>query len=108
MPNDVGHGSRFSPGGQLPLLCGSKSLSVFWCQWLSSTACARTMLSESPHLHAPHWMITSVVPVKSPVTRGLYFAWNSALYAASSASFTGCVGFVLFAVVLSPRGSHRE
>ena len=53
-------------------------------------------------------MISSVVPVKFPVTRGLYFSWNVSLYAGSSASTTGCFGFVLFAVVLSRRGSHGE
>ena len=27
------------------------------------------MSSSIPHLHAAHWMISSVVPVKFPVTR---------------------------------------
>ena len=71
IPNDVGHGSRASPGGQWSFARGSLSLSAFMCQWLSSTACARTMLSAKPHLHAAHWMISSVVPVKLPVMRVL-------------------------------------
>ncbi len=36
----------------------------------SLTIWARTTSSSMPHLHAVHWMISSVVPVKSPVTRG--------------------------------------
>ena len=66
------------------------------------------MLSEIPHLHAAHWKISSVVPVKLPVIRGLYVCWNVASYAGSLASVTGCFGFVLFACVLSERGSHGE
>src|SRR5262249_32132703 len=38
-------------------------------QYDSLTACARTMSSSIPHLQAPHCRISSVVPVKLPVTR---------------------------------------
>src|SRR3954462_9553129 len=39
-------------------------------QYDSLAAWARRVFSSKPHLHAAHWMISSVVPVKLPVTRG--------------------------------------
>src|SRR3954453_14317879 len=39
-------------------------------QYDSLAAWARSVFSSKPHLHAAHWMISSVVPVKFPVTRG--------------------------------------
>ena len=39
-------------------------------QYDSLAAWARSVFSSKPHLHAAHWMISSVVPVKLPVTRG--------------------------------------
>src|ERR1043165_6377655 len=78
MPNDVGHGSRSSPGAQCPRERGSLSPSVCMCQCDSTTAWARTMLSAMPHLHAAHWMISSVVPVKSPVIGVAYTSFHVA------------------------------
>src|SRR5687767_14497951 len=40
-----------------------------WYQYDSLMIWARTMSSSTPHLHAAHWMIWSVVPAKSPSTR---------------------------------------
>src|SRR4051794_39026496 len=39
-------------------------------QYDSLAAWARRVFSSKPHLQAAHWMISSVVPVKLPVTRG--------------------------------------
>src|SRR5262245_41225826 len=39
-------------------------------QYDSVAAWARSVFSSKPHLQAAHWMISSVVPVKLPVTRG--------------------------------------
>ena len=50
-----------------------------WCHHDSLAIWARTMSSSMPHLHAAHWMISSVVPVKLPSIRDRYFAWYSAL-----------------------------
>src|SRR4051812_1878023 len=106
MPNDVGHGSRSSPGAQCLSKRGSLSPSMSMCQWVSTTACARTMLSAMPHLHAAHWMISSVVPVKSPVMRGSYLAFHVGSNASLAARCTGPLGLAWFCVSLSDRGSH--
>src|SRR5690348_4404828 len=42
----------------------------YWYHVDSRTAIARTRSSDRPHLHAPHWKISSVVPVNWPSTRG--------------------------------------
>ena len=45
-----------------------------------------------PHLHAAHWMISSVVPVKSPLIRGRNFALNVLLKSGWSRMLTGQPG----------------
>src|ERR1043165_8212126 len=106
MPNDVGHGSRSSPGAQWPRERASLSPSVLMCQCDSTVACARTALSAIPHLHAAHWMISSVVPVKSPVTRDSYFWCHVGSNASLAARCTGPSGLVWFSLALSGRGSN--
>ena len=61
-------------------------------QYDSFAIWARTMSSSMPHLHAAHWMISSVVPVKLPVIRGL--------------STSGCAPVVWLAVALDGRISE--
>ena len=61
-----------------------------------------------PHLHDAHWMISSVVPVKLPSMRGLYFVWYNALKFTSFGMFTGCGRVNKFAGVFCGRGSHVE
>src|SRR5215217_5544532 len=39
-----------------------------WSQYDSTADWARTTSSSKPHLHDAHWMISSVVPTKFPVT----------------------------------------
>ena len=51
-------------GGSVP-----KSPRLFWSHYVSLAAWARMTSSSMPHLQAIHWMISSVVPVKLPVTR---------------------------------------
>src|SRR5579875_3997640 len=72
----------------------------------SSQASARARFTSSPHLHAAHWMISSVVPLKSPVTC-LRSATNlgHAEYAGFHAIADGSDGTVLFAVVFEGRFS---
>src|SRR5579862_8943229 len=108
MPYDVAHGSESLPGGQCPSERGSLSPCSLMCQWLSTTACARTMLSAMPHLHAAHWMISSVVPVKSPVMRVSYLSFHVESNAVLFARCTGPSGLAWFWASLSGRGSHGE
>ena len=42
-----------------------------WFQVVSVTAWARSRSVGNPHLQEAHWMISSVVPVKFPVTSAL-------------------------------------
>src|SRR5690349_9105041 len=106
MPNEVGHGSRSSPGAQWPSARGSLSPSLCMCQCVSTTAWARTMLSAMPDLHAAHGMISSVVPVKSPGTRDSYLSFHVGSNASLAARCTGPLGLVWFCWSLSDRGSH--
>ena len=46
-----------------------QSPALDWYHHDSLAVWARTMSSSMPHLHDAHWMISSVVPVKLPVTR---------------------------------------
>src|SRR4026209_1282601 len=45
-------------------------LVTYWYHVDSSTAMLRRTSSERSHLHAAHWKISSVVPLKCPSTRG--------------------------------------
>ncbi|MFY0522293.1 hypothetical protein ACN28I_03445 [Archangium gephyra] len=72
---------------------------------LSTTAIARTMSSSRPHLHAPHWRISSVVPVKSPSILPAKLALNSSL---APSMRTPGLPRVWLAVALPGRGSHEE
>ena len=56
------------PGGQL-VGFDVRSPPARWSQYDSVTDWARTTSSSKPHLHEAHWMISSVVPMKLPVTR---------------------------------------
>src|SRR3954451_3071775 len=63
--------------------------------------------SSIPHLQAPHWMISSVVPVKFPVTL-LRLAMKALQYVHEELLFHGTapLGTVWFATLFSGRGSH--
>jgi hypothetical protein len=53
-------------------------------------------------------MISSVVPVKLPVMRGLYVEFHAVVHDENRASVFGCGGTVWFATVFSGRGSHDD
>src|SRR5271169_3508313 len=53
-------------------------------------------------------MISSVVPWKFPVMRGLYVLFHALFHCEKFASACGFVGAVWFAVVFSGRGSQVE
>jgi hypothetical protein len=53
-------------------------------------------------------MISSVVPVKLPVMRGLYVEFHAVVHDPNFASVFGCGGTVWFATVFSGRGSHDD
>src|SRR4051794_23038886 len=62
-------------------------------QYDSLAAWARSVFSSKPHLHAAHWMISSVVPVKLPSARGHWGADEVprvALYGALFGRTSGC------------------
>ena len=66
----------WSPWPSSPLRWPGRAVAVFvvrspparWSQYDSVTDWARTTSSSKPHLHEAHWMISSVVPMKLPVT----------------------------------------
>src|SRR5690349_4875829 len=74
MPKLSGHwpawpsAPRPCPGAQR-LASVVQSPSVVWRHHDSTAACARTVSSSMPHLQAAHCKISSVVPLKLPVTR---------------------------------------
>ena len=61
-----------------------------------------------PHLHDAHWMISSVVPRKLPVIRGLYFRCHAWLNAELSGRRTGWRTIVAVRAAFSRRGSHID
>src|SRR5919199_710711 len=79
-----------------------------WSHHDSTEAEARKTSSSKPHLCAAHWMISSVVPVKLPVTLSTCRPESTYRYSLRKLASSVALGSRLLAVALPGRGSKEE